>query len=43
LKGLDEKMVQGLKALAVPTGDPDSILNTHMMAYNHLKLQFQGL
>lgn len=37
-----DEMVQGLKALAVPTEDPDSMLSTHMMTHNYLKLQSQG-
>lgn len=34
-------MAQWLRELAPLTDDPGSIPRTHMVAYNHLQLQFQ--
>lgn len=36
-------MAQWLRSLAPPKQDPGLIPSTHMVAYNHLQLQFQGI
>jgi hypothetical protein len=37
------KVAHWSRALAALPKDPDSVLCTHMVAHNHLQLQFQGI